>query len=1136
VCLDVLGNYTNVELRVAVKGRNRAGAAGGRYAGQLLEALREANSATLLADFEPWQHESVLRAKATTVLRHMLSIVLPMSGRNGEDGGGGGGMKGRMKGMLVVRSRLQVVLFTKTLRTLVESREGLGPLGAARAVGGAGRGEGVGDGEEPGEGKRREEKGAGNGGGGEDSDGDTSDDEDDEREPGHSSSRNKSSSRRAKRRRRTQRSSDEFLENLEVYGAFSGDVECEGKSGYPESWNEGRLNLFETLDTASIIVVCNKLETGYDEPRLAALYVDRPLCGARAVQVLGRLSRPAAGKTAVHVVDFANTRDAIRDAFEEYWGETTWMNLDHTAHASSTLGTAGGVAGRGVFRDGLLLSSHDLCRIEWRMSRACGLLFASIPDLASLAPPAAAAQLLQLGGNGGGGGGKGASRGRGIGGGGAGIGVEQGGSALVMNHVSSQLAVYCECCESTKSQLPELPYTYARALLASFAKIKTSAASSAARWQQQQHAQLLAWRPGLPRLRFEHRARRHHSEGNEDGDTHNLGAGNGDDAGAASAHGSGGCDDGGGSMDGPVPSLNSLIDLRVSTLRRTFSGRVHLAMAARGRSSSSSRQHQDSETGLGDRLGTSGGGGNSGGGDDDDDGASRLVPWSGGDGSGVGGKSANVDESFRRKQSLQDYVGRSSSLTSASSSSPSSSSPSTSSSSSSFASSSALSSVNRSAVRRHFLATSIELNGILACDDRNTSSPASNDSTRSETTTETTISSSSGSSSSRTKTRSNSDNGTTAVEDAASSWWLLDGDDVDGSSEGGVIEKKGEGGGTGTPPGADVDPSVVTLPPLIIPDAPSKGSGNGSGDQEETSSSSSPTSKLNPPSTGDGDAADRAAVVEVECEPRGTTSHVLGILRRLRLVPGADAESLKSIGIGRLVGQLRKHAHRDVRIAAKDLVSQWKQDVRDAQALVGRKALVDGGDPRRATVVKGLGKVFTKALADGVEAAGRQESSSSSSGGGGSNYPVPTDAAVLEAAQSVEAVLFQATGGNAQGKPYRTRARQLLGDLRRPHNHQLCGQIVRGTETPLQLLARESSSLADPAMLAEAARHRKASLKNTVFTTEHLRAKTVNYIKCPGCKGNEVILNEVPMRDADHVRKQCAECVLCGYRWQPGEG
>jgi len=68
----------------------------------------------------------------------------------------------------------------------------------------------------------------------------------------------------------------------------------------------------------ALIIVCNKLETGFDEPRVSCVVIDRVLRGAHAVQVLGRANRVAAGKPAVRVLDFANSAAEIGAAFAAF--------------------------------------------------------------------------------------------------------------------------------------------------------------------------------------------------------------------------------------------------------------------------------------------------------------------------------------------------------------------------------------------------------------------------------------------------------------------------------------------------------------------------------------------------------------------------------------------------------------------------------------------------------------------------------------------------------------------------------------------------------------------------------------------------------------------------------------------------
>lgn len=71
------------------------------------------------------------------------------------------------------------------------------------------------------------------------------------------------------------------------------------------------------------LIAADKFQTGFDEPSLAIMYVDKRLNGAHCVQTLGRLSRVAPGKGKCYVVDFANTRREIADAFAAYWDTTT---------------------------------------------------------------------------------------------------------------------------------------------------------------------------------------------------------------------------------------------------------------------------------------------------------------------------------------------------------------------------------------------------------------------------------------------------------------------------------------------------------------------------------------------------------------------------------------------------------------------------------------------------------------------------------------------------------------------------------------------------------------------------------------------------------------------------------------------
>ena len=75
-------------------------------------------------------------------------------------------------------------------------------------------------------------------------------------------------------------------------------------------------------DSYKFLVVANKFQTGFDQPRLVAMYVDKPLGGVTAVQTLSRLNRTHPGKTGTVVLDFANEASDIQAAFEDYYDRT----------------------------------------------------------------------------------------------------------------------------------------------------------------------------------------------------------------------------------------------------------------------------------------------------------------------------------------------------------------------------------------------------------------------------------------------------------------------------------------------------------------------------------------------------------------------------------------------------------------------------------------------------------------------------------------------------------------------------------------------------------------------------------------------------------------------------------------------
>ena len=69
-------------------------------------------------------------------------------------------------------------------------------------------------------------------------------------------------------------------------------------------------------DDYQVLIVANKYQTGFDQPKLVAMYVDKKLRGVAAVQTLSRLNRIYRGyNKKTFILDFKNTYDDIRSAF-----------------------------------------------------------------------------------------------------------------------------------------------------------------------------------------------------------------------------------------------------------------------------------------------------------------------------------------------------------------------------------------------------------------------------------------------------------------------------------------------------------------------------------------------------------------------------------------------------------------------------------------------------------------------------------------------------------------------------------------------------------------------------------------------------------------------------------------------------
>ncbi len=120
---------------------------------------------------------------------------------------------------------------------------------------------------------------------------------------------------------------------IKVMAAFSGPIEDPPKSGTihtEESLNALSMGkaVKETQTKAvfhaegDILVVAEKFQTGFDEPLLHTMIVDKKLRDVKAVQTLSRVNRIHPGKTDTYILDFVNTDEEIKTAFQPYYQET----------------------------------------------------------------------------------------------------------------------------------------------------------------------------------------------------------------------------------------------------------------------------------------------------------------------------------------------------------------------------------------------------------------------------------------------------------------------------------------------------------------------------------------------------------------------------------------------------------------------------------------------------------------------------------------------------------------------------------------------------------------------------------------------------------------------------------------------
>lgn len=124
-------------------------------------------------------------------------------------------------------------------------------------------------------------------------------------------------------------------DDIEIMIAFSGSLKDPDNPDSPEytessmnvDSNGNRVKESQTKsvfhDEGDILIVAEKYQTGFDEPLLHTMIVDKELRDVKAVQTLSRLNRTYPGKVDTYVLDFVNDVDRIREAFQQFYQETS---------------------------------------------------------------------------------------------------------------------------------------------------------------------------------------------------------------------------------------------------------------------------------------------------------------------------------------------------------------------------------------------------------------------------------------------------------------------------------------------------------------------------------------------------------------------------------------------------------------------------------------------------------------------------------------------------------------------------------------------------------------------------------------------------------------------------------------------
>lgn len=124
---------------------------------------------------------------------------------------------------------------------------------------------------------------------------------------------------------------EQGYDNIDCLVAFSGAIK-----DYDKEYTESKLNVrkdgthiseeqtkSEFHENFNVLIVAEKYQTGFDEPLLHTMIVDKKLRGVKCVQTLSRLNRICPNKKDTYILDFVNTADDIKEAFQPFYQETS---------------------------------------------------------------------------------------------------------------------------------------------------------------------------------------------------------------------------------------------------------------------------------------------------------------------------------------------------------------------------------------------------------------------------------------------------------------------------------------------------------------------------------------------------------------------------------------------------------------------------------------------------------------------------------------------------------------------------------------------------------------------------------------------------------------------------------------------